>query len=102
GELVTLELQDRTRWDHAAIQEGLALLDQSIRLKGNRPASAYQLQAGIAALHAQAESPQSTDWSEIADLYGELQRIHDTPVVRLNHAAAVAMGEGTAAGLALV
>jgi RNA polymerase sigma-70 factor (ECF subfamily) len=102
GELVVLEEQDRSRWDRAAIQEGLALLDQSIRLNVNRPASAYQLQAAIAALHAQAESPPATDWSEIATLYGELQRIHDTPVVQLNRAAALAMAEGPEVGLQLM
>src|SRR5207253_4642576 len=61
GELVVLELQDRSRWDRAEIEKGLALLDQSIRLKANRPASAYQLQAAIVALHAQAESPRSEE-----------------------------------------
>jgi RNA polymerase sigma-70 factor, ECF subfamily len=99
GELVLLEHQDRTRWDHAAIDEGVALLDQSIRLKGSRPATAYQLQAAIASLHAQADTPQSTDWHEIAAVYGELQRTHDTPVVRLNWAVAVAMAEGPETGL---
>jgi RNA polymerase sigma-70 factor, ECF subfamily len=102
GELVVLEHQDRSRWDRAAIQEGLALLDQSIRLKGAGPAGIYQLQAAIAALHAQAESPQMTDWREIADLYGELLRIHDTPVVQLNRAVAVAMAEGPDIGLRLI
>lgn len=102
GELVVFDEQDRSRWDHAAIQEGLALLDRSIHLKGGRPASTYQLQAAIAALHAQAERPGETDWREIADLYGELQRIQDTAVVRLNRATAVAMAEGPEVGLALM
>ena len=102
GELVLLEHQDRTRWDRAAIAEGVQMLDRSIRLKGPRPASAYHLQAAIAALHAQADSPQATDWREIADLYGELQRIHDTPVVRLNRAVALAMAEGPVIGLGLM
>jgi RNA polymerase sigma-70 factor (ECF subfamily) len=102
GELVTLEEQDRSRWDHAAIREGVALLDRSIRLRTNRPASPYQLQAAIAALHAEAASPRATDWAEIADLYGELQRLHDTPVVRLNRAAALAMAEGPDVGLRLM
>src|SRR5215211_4986884 len=79
-----------------------ALLDRSIRLNAGRPASAYQLQAAVAALHAQAASPGATDWREIADLYEELQRVHDTAVVRLNRAAAVAMAEGPDAGLALM
>ena len=102
GELVLLEHQDRSRWDRAGIDEGVKLLDRSIRLNLGRQGTAYQLQAAIAALHAQAESPQATDWHEIAELYRELQRIHDTPVVRLNHAAAVAMAEGPEAGLDLL
>jgi RNA polymerase sigma-70 factor, ECF subfamily len=102
GELVVLEEQDRSLWDRAAIDEGLAVLDRSIRLKANRPAGVYQLQAAISALHAQAESPQATDWTEIADLYGALLRIHDTPVVRLNRGVALAMAKGPDAGLRLI
>jgi RNA polymerase sigma-70 factor (ECF subfamily) len=102
GELVPLETQDRSRWDRAAIGEGLALLDVSIRLQAGRPAGAYQLQAAIVALHARAATAEETDWAEIASLYGGLQRIHDTPVVRLNRAAAVGMAEGPAAGLRLM
>jgi RNA polymerase sigma-70 factor (ECF subfamily) len=102
GDLVLLEHQDRSRWDRRAIDEGVALLDRSMRLKTDRPASAYQLQAAIAALHAQADSPGATDWREIADLYGALQRIHYTPVVRLNWAVAVAMAEGPERGLGLM
>ncbi|HEV8635426.1 MAG TPA: RNA polymerase sigma factor [Chloroflexota bacterium] len=102
GELVVLDEQDRSLWDRAAIDEGLALLDRSIRLKANRPAGAYQLQAAISALHAQAASPQATDWTEIADLYGALLRMHDTPVVRLNRAVALAMAQGPDAGLRLI
>src|SRR5262245_37673909 len=102
GELGVLEEQDRARWDRAAIGEGLALLDRSIRLQANRPAGVYQLQAAIAALHAQAASPEATDWAEIAELYGALLRVHDTPVVRLNRAVAVAMAEGPEAGLRLI
>jgi RNA polymerase sigma-70 factor (ECF subfamily) len=62
----------------------------------------YQLQAAIAAMHAQADSPEATDWGEIADLYSALLRIHDTPVVRLNRAVALAMAEGPEVGLLLV
>ncbi|MHB8620704.1 MAG: RNA polymerase sigma factor [Chloroflexota bacterium] len=100
GELVLLEEQDRSLWDSVAIAEGVALLDRSIRLQGARRASAYQLQAAIAGLHAQAATPQATDWREIVQLYTELTRIQDTPVVRLNRAVAVAMAEGLEAGLA--
>ena len=102
GELSVLEEQDRSLWDRAAIEEGVALLDRSIRLRASRPAGAYQLQAAVAALHAQAESPEATDWTEIAELYGTLLRIHDTPVVRLNRAVAVAMVEGPDVGLRLI
>jgi RNA polymerase sigma-70 factor, ECF subfamily len=102
GELVLLEHQDRTRWDRAEIDEGLTVLDRSIRLTAQRPASAYQLQAAIAALHAQADSAAATDWHEIAALYGELERIHATPVVRLNRAVALAMAEGPERGLGVM
>jgi RNA polymerase sigma-70 factor, ECF subfamily len=102
GELVVLDEQDRSLWDRAAIDEGLALLERSIRLTANRPAGVYQLQAAIAALHAQAASPEATDWAEIADLYGALLRVHDTPIVRLNRAVALAMVEGPDAGLRLL
>jgi RNA polymerase sigma-70 factor, ECF subfamily len=101
-ELVLLEDQDRSRWDRPAIDEGLKMLDRSIRLNADRRASAYQLQAAIAALHAQADSPGATDWREIADLYQELQRIHDTSVIRLNRAVALAMVDGPERGLALM
>jgi RNA polymerase sigma-70 factor, ECF subfamily len=102
GELILLEDQDRTRWDRAAIDEGVQLLDRSIRLNADRPASAYQLQAAIAAVHALADSAAATDWPEIADLYAELQRIYDTPAVRLNRAVARAMVDGPEVGLALM
>jgi RNA polymerase sigma-70 factor, ECF subfamily len=102
GELVVLEEQDRSMWDRAAIDEGLALVERSIRLKAHRPAGAYQMQAAISALHAQADCPEATDWAEIADLYGALLRAHDTPVVRLNRAVAIAMTEGPERGLRLI
>jgi RNA polymerase sigma-70 factor (ECF subfamily) len=102
GELVVLEEQDRSRWDHTAIREGTALLDHSVRLNGSRPGSAYQLQAAIAALHAQAATPEATDWWEIAQLYAALWGVQDTPVVRLNGAVAVAMADGPDKGLALI
>lgn len=102
GELVLLEEQDRSLWDRSAVQEGVELLERSMRLEANRPFGVYQLQAAIAALHAQADSPDATDWDEIADLYRALQRIHDTPVVRLNRAVAVAMADRPEAGLRLI
>ena len=104
GDLVLLEDQDRTAWDRAEIHEGLALLDRALRLRRapNQRVGPFQLQAAIAALHAQAATPAETDWQEISLMYGELLSMHDTPVVRLNRAVAVAMAEGPAAGLRLV
>jgi RNA polymerase sigma factor (sigma-70 family) len=87
GELVLLGDQDRSQWDRAEIDEGMRLLDRALRLR--RPGS-YQLQAAIAAQHAQAPSAMRTDWTQIAGLYGALLRIAPTPVVALNHAVAVA------------
>ena len=99
GELVALEDQDRTRWDRDAIAEGTALLDASLRRRQPGP---YQVQAAIAACHANASEPAATDWAEIALLYEQLAKILPTPVVALNRAVAVGMADGPAAGLALV
>jgi RNA polymerase sigma-70 factor, ECF subfamily len=99
GDLVTLEEQDRSRWDGSAIADACATLESGLRL--GRPGP-YQVMAAIAALHATAPSPASTDWSEIATLYDELSRMVPTPVVALNRAVAVAMADGPAAGLRLV
>jgi RNA polymerase sigma-70 factor (ECF subfamily) len=97
GDLVLLEDQDRARWDHDMIDEGLAVLDAA--LAGRRP-GAYQLQAAIAACHARAPRPQDTDWPQIAGLYGALAAITPGPVVELNRAVAVAMADGPDAGIA--
>jgi RNA polymerase sigma-70 factor (ECF subfamily) len=102
GGLVLLEEQDRSLWDRGAIEEGMDLLDHSIRLEVKRPPGVYQLQAAIAALHARADSPNATDWAEIADLYSALQLVHNTPIVRLNRAVAVAMDQGPDVGLSLI
>jgi RNA polymerase sigma-70 factor (ECF subfamily) len=99
GELVTLEDQDRSRWDAASIAEGLALLGDA---RGGRGAGPYQLQAAIAACHAVAPQAADTDWAQIARLYDALYRLAPTPVVALNRAVAVAMADGPAAGLTLV
>ncbi|MCP9972285.1 RNA polymerase sigma factor [Actinomadura madurae] len=99
GDLVTLEDQDRTRWDRDEITEGTALLDAAVRR--GRPGP-YQVQAAIAACHATARDAGDTDWSEIAALYGRLVEMVPSDVVKLNRAVAVAMAEGPAAGLALV
>jgi len=119
GELVTLEAQDRSRWNRAQIDEGLAWVERA--LAANLPASArratgatpradspaarfgpYVLQAAIAAVHASAERADATDWAEIVGLYDVLVRLQPTPVVALNRAVAVAMRDGPAAGLPLI
>ncbi|SEP47745.1 RNA polymerase, sigma subunit, ECF family [Amycolatopsis saalfeldensis] len=104
GELVTLEDQDRSRWDAGAIEEGLALVEKALTETARRRASAgpYQLQAAIAACHASAPTAGATDWPQIAALYGELLKRLPSPVVELNRAVAVAMADGPEAGLALV
>jgi RNA polymerase sigma-70 factor, ECF subfamily len=99
GELITLEEQDRSRWNADEIQQGIALVEQALRLGAPGP---YQLQAAIAALHAEAKTPAETDWPQIAAIYGELERIHPTPVIALNRAVAIGMSEGPAAGLELL
>jgi RNA polymerase sigma-70 factor, ECF subfamily len=99
GDLVTLEEQDRSRWDAGEIEEGLGLLDDALR---HDSAGYYQLQAAIAACHATAEDAADTDWSKIAVLYGRLAEVAPSPVVDLNRAVAVAMADGPAAGLELV
>ena len=99
GELIALEDQDRSRWDQAAIREGTDLLHTALRRGEPGP---YQIQAAIAACHATAPKADATDWAQIAALYAQLARMTPSPVVRLNHAVAVAMVDGAAAGLALL
>lgn len=91
--------QDRTRWNAAAIADGTAGLERALRLRRPGP---YQMQAAVAALHAQAPSFEATDWPQIAALYGELYRRTPTPVVAVNRAVAVGFAEEPAAGLALL
>ena len=99
GGLVLLEDQDRARWDHDMIDEGVAELNRAIGLRASGP---YQLQAAIAALHARAPRPEHTDWPQIASLYAALADASPSPVVELNRAVAVAMADGPRAGLSLV
>ncbi len=99
GALVSLEDQDRTKWDQDGIDEGLALLDAALRRREPGP---YQVQAAIAACHAAARVASATDWVEIAALYRELSRMVPSPVVELNRAVAVAMADGPDAGLRIV
>lgn len=99
GELVLLEQQDRTLWDRDKIREGLDLVEAVLRASGARP---YALQAAIAALHAQARDARNTDWRQIVALYSLLVRLHPSPVVELNYAAAVSMVDGPEAALRLI
>ncbi len=99
GDLLTLEEQDRARWDRLRIEEGTTLAERSLRMRRPGP---FQLQAAIAALHAEPGRPQDADWSQIALLYGELQRVQPSPVVKLNRAAAIGMALGPEAGLRLI
>ena len=99
GELVLLDEQDRSRWDAARIAEGAALVEQALVSRRFGP---YTLQAAIAAVHAEAPSAAATDWPQIVGLYDVLLRVEPSPIVELNRAAAVAMRDGPAAGLALI
>jgi RNA polymerase sigma factor (sigma-70 family) len=96
GELLLLADQDRSRWDHLAIEEGAALVREALR---GRPPGRFALMAAIAAVHAQAPSFRQTDWTEIVGLYDRLAEIWPSPVVALNRAAAVGLADGPAAGL---
>ncbi|MDF2692236.1 MAG: polymerase sigma-70 factor2C subfamily [Labilithrix sp.] len=98
GDVVLLEDQDRSRWNHAQIEEALPLVEEALRT-GPAP---FALQAAIAALHCHAPTKDDTDWRQIAGLYGVLERIEPSPVVSLNRAVAVAMVDGPAAALTLV
>ena len=97
GEMVLLEDQDRSLWDRAQIEEGLALVETLRGVIGP-----YSTQARIAAVHAAAERAEDTDWGRIALLYGQLRRIQPSPVIELNRAIAVAMERGPEAGLELI
>ena len=99
GDLVLLADQDRARWDHDAVAEGLRLLERSLDLSDG-VADPYQLQAAIAACHATAPSSADTDWVEIDRLYRLLAEVYPNPVVQLNAAVAGAEVDGPAAGLA--
>ena len=99
GELIVLEEQNRSLWNRAQIEEGVALVARAIASRRFGP---YTLQAAIAAIHCQAARAAETDWNEIVGLYDLLTRIEPSPIVALNRAVAVAMRDGPAAGLALV
>jgi RNA polymerase sigma-70 factor (ECF subfamily) len=99
GGIVTLDRQERARWNWRAIAEAEGILDRA--MLANRPGP-YQLQAAIAALHSTATTPEATDWRQIALLYSELLRYEPSPVIEANRAVAVAMAEGPAAGLVIL
>jgi RNA polymerase sigma-70 factor (ECF subfamily) len=99
GDLIPLENQDRTTWDRNQIADGTAILERALRRQ--RP-GVYQVQAAIAACHAEAPVAEATDWPQIALLYAELARLAPGPIVELNRAVAVAMADGPAVGLDLV
>ncbi|MEQ8858605.1 MAG: sigma-70 family RNA polymerase sigma factor [Pseudomonadales bacterium] len=98
GHPVLLDDQDRSRWDGAKIREGSVLLEKALHLR--QAPGPYQIQAAIAALHANATSAGATDWDQITALYDALLKVDDTPVIRLNRAVAIAMARGAAAGMA--
>jgi len=99
GDLILLENQDRARWNHEQIAEGVALVEQAL---ASRRIGPYTLQAAIAAVHAEAPHAAATDWAQIVGLYDVLLRVEPSPIIALNRAVAVAMRDGPAAGLALI
>jgi len=99
GEIVVLEEQDRSRWNHKQIAEALRLLNDPPPRATPGP---FALQAALAAVHCKATHPADTDWAEIVRLYDELERVQPSPIVSLNRAVAVAMADGPRAGLAVM
>jgi RNA polymerase sigma-70 factor (ECF subfamily) len=99
GQLVPLEEQDRTLWHQDQITEGISLVERAL---GRRNVGPYQLQAAIAAIHAEARIAGETDWKQIAALYAMLSASHASPIVALNHAVAMAMSEGLERGLGMI
>ncbi len=99
GELILLDEQDRSIWDAAKIQEGIAVLDRALALHDPGP---YQVQAAISALHAQAPTAGETDWNQIALLYDTLAGMIPSVVVEVNRAVAVAMAAGPQLGLQML
>jgi RNA polymerase sigma-70 factor, ECF subfamily len=99
GNVVLLDEQDRTKWNHKLIGEGLAMLDKAMRHTQPGP---YQIQAAVAALHARAATPADTDWAQIDLLYANLERLQPSPVVTLNRAVAVAKTKGPEVALAMI
>ena len=99
GDVITLEEQDRSRWNRGLIAEGVTLVEQAL---GSRRFGLYAIQAAIAAVHAEAPSAAQTDWNEVVGLYDALLAMDPSPVIELNRAVAVGMRDGPAAGLGLI
>ncbi|PQO27974.1 RNA polymerase subunit sigma-24 [Blastopirellula marina] len=99
GDIILLEDQDRSLWIQEYISEGVELIQRALR---TRRFGVYTIQAAIAAVHAEASSPEVTDWSQIIALYDVLSRIESSPVVELNRAVAIAMRDGPEAGLTII
>ncbi len=99
GDLVLLEAQDRTTWNQALIHEGISLVERALSTRRFGP---YPLQAAIAAVHAEARTPEETDWRQICALYAALLEMQPSPVIELNQAVAIAMHQGPQAGLARI
>src|SRR5882757_3791789 len=99
GAVILLDDQDRTLWNQAMISEGLALIDKAMRHHRSGP---YQIQAAISALHARADKPENTDWTQIDLLYGALEVMQPSPVVTLNRAVAVSKVRGAEAALDMI
>jgi len=99
GNLILLEEQDRSLWNHEQIRQGRALVERSLR---SRRVGPYALQAAIAAVHAEALDAATTDWRQIAGIYDVLMKVDGSPVVELNRAVAIAMCHGVEHGLAIV
>jgi RNA polymerase sigma-70 factor (ECF subfamily) len=99
GEIIVLEDQDRTKWHHPQIQEGLALSDA---IQADQEIGPFAVQAAISAEHCRAEQARETNWRRIVELYGALEQLQPSPVVSLNRAVAVAMADGPGRGLELI
>jgi RNA polymerase sigma-70 factor (ECF subfamily) len=99
GDLVLLEDQDRTKWKHSQIEEGVRLVEEALRMRRPGP---YQVQAAIAAVHAEAPTAADTDWRQIAVLYDQLLRYECTPVIELNRAVAISFAAGPVEALKLL
>jgi RNA polymerase sigma-70 factor (ECF subfamily) len=96
GQMISLEEQDRLLWDTEMIREGTDLLDRALRL---RSVGVYQVQAAIVSIHANAATPDDTDWAEIAGLYRKLLELSPSPIIALNYAVALALSAGLEKGL---